>query len=78
MKAMPMKMEFNSGHHMTWYAEAGHALATLTRETDSAIASKGCTTRACKEASQYLIQSETTDHLDTHKGATLKKRKGER
>jgi hypothetical protein len=73
-----MKKEFRAGHHMTWNSEAGHALATLTQETDSAIAFKGCTTRACKEVSQYLIQSETTDHLDTHKGAALKKRKGER
>jgi len=40
MKAMPMKMEFNAGHPMTWYAEAGHALGTITKKIISTIAFK--------------------------------------
>ena len=73
-----MKKEFKAGHHMTWNSEAGHAQGTITKKIISTIAFKGCTIHVSKEAPRYLIQGETTDHLDTHKGATLKKPKSKR
>jgi len=73
-----MKKEFKAGYHMTWNSEAGHALGTITKKIISTIAFKGCTIHVSKEAPQYLIQSETTDHLDTHKCAALKKLKSKR
>jgi len=73
-----MKKKFKAGHHVEWNSEAGHALGTITKKIISTIAFKGCTIHVSKEAPQYLIQSETTDHLDTHKCAALKKLKSKR
>lgn len=73
-----MKKEFKAGHHMTWNSEAGHVLGTIKKKIISTITFKGCTVQVSKEAPQYLIQSETTGHLDTHKGAALKKPKSKR
>ena len=39
----------------------------------SAIKFKGYTVHASKEEPQYLIKSDTTDHLAMHKGSALKK-----
>jgi hypothetical protein len=47
-----------------------------TKRITSAVTFKGYTVRASKEDPQYLIKSDTTDHLAMHKGAALKKLKG--
>lgn len=73
-----MRKDFKSGDHVGWNLETGHAQGTITKKIISTIAFKGCTIHVSKEAPQYLIQSETTDHLDTHKGAALKKLKSKR
>lgn len=73
-----MKKEFNAGHHVEWNSEAGPILGAIKKKIISTIAFKGCTVHVSKEAPQYLIQSETTDHLDMHKGAALKKLKSKR
>jgi hypothetical protein len=45
------------------------------KKITSAITFKGYTVRASKEEPQYLIKSDTTDHLAMHKGSALKKLK---
>jgi len=37
---------------------------------------QGLHVRASKEEPQYLIESDTTDHLAMHKGSALKRLKG--
>lgn len=70
---MPKKHAFKVGDHVEWNSEAGHVRGTITKKITSAIKFKTYTVRASKEEPQYLIKSDTTDHMAMHKGAALKK-----
>lgn len=69
----PMKPSFKVGDHVGWNSEAGRVRGTIKKKVTSAITFKGYTVRASKEEPQYLIKSDTTDHLAMHKGSALKK-----
>jgi hypothetical protein len=68
-----MKEVFKVGDHVTWNSEAGYVRGTIKKKITSAITFKGYTVRASKEETQYLIKSDTTDHLAMHKGTALRK-----
>jgi hypothetical protein len=68
-----MKTDFKVGDHVGWNSEAGRVRGTIRKKVISAITFKGYTVRASKEEPQYLIKSDTTDHLAMHKGSALKK-----
>ena len=70
---MPMKQEFKIGDHVEWNSEAGHVRGIIKEKVTSAIRFKTYTVHASEEEPQYLIQSDTTDHMAMHKGAALKK-----
>lgn len=70
-----MKKDFEVGDHVEWNSEAGHVRGTIKKTISSPIKFKGYTVRASQEEPQYLIQSDTTDHLAMHKGSALKKLK---
>ena len=70
---IPMKHVFTVGDHVEWDSEAGHVRGTIKKKVTSAIPFKGYTVRASKEEPQYLIKSDTTDHLAMHKGSAVKK-----
>jgi len=70
---MAMKKNFKVGDHVRWNSEAGHVRGTIKKKITSAIKFKGYTVRASKEEPQYLIKSDTTDHLAMHKGLALEK-----
>ena len=70
---IPMKHVFAVGDHVEWNSEAGHVQGTIQKKVSSAITFKGYKVRASKEEPQYLIESDTTDHLAMHKGSALKK-----
>jgi Hypervirulence associated proteins TUDOR domain len=70
-----MKKDFDAGDHVEWNSEGGHVRGTIKKKITSAITFKGYTVRASKEEPQYLIKSDTTDHLAMHKGSVLKKLK---
>ena len=70
---LPMKHEFKVGDHVEWNSEAGHVRGTIKKKVTSAIKFKTYTVRASKEEPQYLIKSDTTDHMAMHKGSALKK-----
>ena len=70
-----MKKAIEVGDHVSWNSEAGRVRGTIKKKITSAITFKGYTVRASKEDPQYLIKSETTDHLAMHKGGALKKLK---
>jgi hypothetical protein len=70
-----MKKEFNAGDHVGWNSDAGHVRGTIKKKVISAIKFKTYTVRASKEEPQYLIKSDTTDHLAMHKGSALRKLK---
>ena len=72
---MPKKKHFRVGDHVVWNSEAGQVRGTIKKKITSAITFKSYTVRASTEEPQYLLKSDTTDHLAMHKGSALKKRK---
>jgi hypothetical protein len=70
-----MKKDFKVGDHVGWNSEAGHVRGMIKKKITSAFKFKSYTVRASKEEPQYLIKSDTTDHLAMHKGSALKKLK---
>ena len=68
-----MTPKFKIGDHVEWNSEAGRVRGTIKKRIISAITFKGYTVHASKEEPQYLIESDTTDHLAMHKGSVLKK-----
>ena len=70
-----MTTNFKRGDHVEWNSEAGRVRGTIKKKIVSEIKFKGYTVRASKEAPQYMIKSDQTDHLAMHKGSALKKLK---
>jgi len=70
---MPKTRHFRVGDHVGWNSEAGYVRGTIKKKITSAITFKSYTVRASTEEPQYLIKSDTTDHLAMHKGSALKK-----
>jgi hypothetical protein len=70
-----MTRDFKVGDHVEWNSEAGQVRGTIKRRITSEIKFKGYTVHASKEAPQYLIKSDKTDHVAMHKGSALKKLK---
>jgi hypothetical protein len=68
-----MKKDIKVGDHVEWNSEAGRVRGTIKKKITSAIKFKTYTARASKDEPQYLIKSDTTDHLAMHKGSALKK-----
>lgn len=68
-----MALKFNIGDHVEWNSEAGRVRGTIKKRITAAITFKGHTVHASKDEPQYLIESDTTDHLAMHKGSALKK-----
>ncbi|MHB8908831.1 MAG: hypervirulence associated TUDOR domain-containing protein [Syntrophales bacterium] len=68
-----MKKDFDVGDHVEWNSEAGHVRGTILEKITSPIPFKGYTVHASQEEPQYLIKSDTTDHLAMHKGSALTK-----
>jgi hypothetical protein len=69
----PMTNDFKVGDRVGWNSEAGHVRGRIQKKITSAITFKGYTVHASKEEPQYLIKSDTTDHLAMHKGSALEK-----
>ena len=67
-----MPKAFKIGDHVSWNSEAGRVSGTIRKKITAPMKFKGYTVRASKEAPQYLIESDKTDHLAMHKGAALR------
>ena len=68
-----MVNHFKRGDRVTWNSEAGWVTGVLQKKITSQIVFKGYKRHASKEAPQYIIKSEKTDHVAIHKGSALKK-----
>ncbi len=68
-----MKRQFNVGDHVSWNSEAGRVRGTIKKKVTAPLRFKTYMVRASKEEPQYLIKSDTTDHLAMHKGSALTK-----
>nr|WP_113912974.1 DUF2945 domain-containing protein [Roseovarius dicentrarchi] len=65
--------KFSKGDHVKWNSEAGHVTGTISKVHTSDFEYKGHTRRASKDAPQYEIQSDKTDHVAAHKEDALTK-----
>ena len=66
---------FKLHDHVSWNSEAGRVRGTIQKKVTSEITFKGYKRHASKEEPQYVIKSDTTDHIAMHKGSALKKTK---
>ena len=68
-----MNKDFKVGDHVGWNSEAGPVRGTIKKTITSTVTFKGYMVHASEEEPQYLIKSDTTEHLAMHKGSALKK-----
>jgi DUF2945 family protein len=67
-----MAKTFNVGDHVRWNSEAGRVSGVIIKKITSDTSFKGFTHHASREAPQYLIKSDKTDHVAIHKGTALR------
>jgi hypothetical protein len=68
-----MASNFKRGDHVEWNSEAGLVRGTIQKKVTSEITFKGYRRHATKEEPQYIIKSDKTEHLASHKGSALKR-----
>jgi hypothetical protein len=67
-----MSKTFKRGDHVEWNSEAGRVRGVIVKKVISAVRFKGYVHHASKDEPQYIIKSQTTDHVAIHKGRALK------
>ncbi len=67
-----MAKTFKRGDHVEWNSEAGRVRGVIVKKIMSDVCVKGYVHHASKDEPQYIIQSDTTDHVAIHKGTALK------
>jgi Hypervirulence associated proteins TUDOR domain len=67
-----MPKSFKIGEHVRWDSEAGRVSGIILKKITSYVKFKGYVHHASREAPQYLIKSDKTEHVAIHKGAALR------
>lgn len=67
-----MSKKFKVGDRVRWNSEAGWVSGVITKKITSNMSFKGYTHHASREAPQYLIKSDKTEHVAIHKGTALR------
>jgi hypothetical protein len=65
--------KFSKGDHVSWNSEAGRVSGNIIKVHNKNFDYKGHRRHASKEAPQYEIKSDTTDHIAAHKEDALTK-----
>jgi hypothetical protein len=68
-----MPKTLRRGDHVEWNSEVGRVRGRIRKRVTTDTRFKGRVRHASKEAPQYLIKSDRTDHIAMHKGAALKR-----
>lgn len=68
-----MMTTFSIGDHVSWNSEAGRVSGTIIRIHHHDFDYKGHRRRASRDAPQYEIASDKTDHVAAHKAEALTK-----
>jgi hypothetical protein len=68
-----MPKTFKRGDHVEWNSEAGRVRGVIVEKVTSNVRFKGYTHHASKDEPQYIIKSDTTEHVAIHKGQALKR-----
>lgn len=71
-KARPIR-QFKVGDHVSWNSEAGRVRGTIVRVHTRDVNYKGYVHHASRDAPQYAIKSDKTDHVALHKGSALRR-----
>ena len=64
--------QFRVGDHVRWNSEAGRVGGVIIKKVTSNTKFKGYTHHASREAPQYLIKSDKTEHIAIHKSSALR------
>lgn len=67
--------KFSVGDHVSWNSEAGRVSGHISKIHERDFSYKGHPRHASKEAPQYEIKSDRTDHIAAHKEEALTKLK---
>jgi hypothetical protein len=67
-----MPKTFKIGDHVRWNSEAGRVSGLIIKKITSDTKFKGYVHHASREAPQFLIQSDKTEHVAIHKGTALR------
>ena len=67
-----MLTTFKLGDHVRWNSEAGRVSGVIVKKITADTNFKGYTHHASREAPQYFIKSDKTDHIAIHKGTALR------
>jgi hypothetical protein len=67
-----MPKTFKIGEHVRWNSEAGRVSGIIIKKIISDTKFKGYLHHASREAPQYLIKSDKTEHVAIHKGTALR------
>ena len=67
-----MTKTFKVGDHVSWNSEAGRVRGMIVKVHTKDVNYKGYMHHASKDAPQYSIKSDRTDHIAMHKGAALR------
>jgi len=70
MPAMPKT--FKIGDHVQWNSEAGRVSGVVIKKITANTRFKGYMHHASREAPQYLMKSDKTEHVAIHKGTALR------
>ena len=68
-----MTRKLKVGDHVTWNSEAGRVRGKIIKVDTRDVNYKGYTHHASRDAPQYEIRSDKTDHVALHKGSALRK-----
>ena len=66
-----MAGQFKVGDHVSWNSEAGRVSGHIVKVHTKDVDYKGYVHHASKDAPQYAIKSDKTDHVALHKGTAL-------
>jgi hypothetical protein len=67
-----MPKTFIVGDHVRWNSEAGRVSGVIIKKLTHDAEFKGYTHHASREAPQYLIKSDKTEHVAIHKASALR------
>jgi DUF2945 family protein len=68
-----MAAKFKKGDHVRWNSEAGYVTGRIIKVHTHDTRYKGHPRHASRDAPQYEIKSDKTDHVAMHKGSALRK-----
>ena len=67
-----MPKTFKICDHVRWNSEAGRVSGVIIKKITSDMKFKGYVHHASREAPQYIIKSDKTEHVAIHKGTALR------